>query len=107
MKIKVDTFLKAENLGGATSSAPVEGEIKGVIFKAAEDLGFKSEEGRHELRVLINGEEYDWLANKTSLRTLISAFGDDSDAWVGKKAKFYSLEQNVGGEIKKVVYATA
>jgi hypothetical protein len=106
MKVKVDTFLKAENLGEATKKNPMEGQIIGVIFKEASELGFASKEGRYELKVMVNAEEYDWLANKTSLRAIIAAYGEESDAWVGQKIKLYPLEQNVSGEIKQVVYAS-
>ena len=105
MKVKVDSFLTAEILGGATSKNPVEGEIVSIKFTEANDLPFPSEEGRYELKVLVNSEEYDWMANKTSLRAFTAAFGDESDNWTGKKIKLYSIEQNVGGKIKQVVYA--
>ena len=107
MKIKVDTFLTAAALGGATSKTPVKGVIQSVKLIKKEDLGFKSEEDRHELKVLVNGEEYDWLANKTSLRTFIAKFGDDSDDWEGQEINLYSMESNVAGEIRDVIYATA
>lgn len=109
MKVKTDTFLRGENLTGATSKSPIEVEILGVVWKLPSELAFKTQdgEGRFEIRVMVNGEEYDWLPNKTSLRSFVSVFGDESDNWIGKKIKMYSVEQNVSGEIKQVVYAVA
>ena len=104
MKVKVDSFLTAEVLGGATSKSPVEAEIVSVKFIEAADLPFKSEEGKYELRVSVNDEEYDWTANKTSLRAIVGAYGDESDNWAGKTVHLYSVEQNVSGQIKQVVY---
>ena len=106
MKVKVDSFLRAEDLNGATSKSPVEAEIVGAKFIEAKDLGFKSDEGRFELQVRIDGETFDWLANKTSLRAIVKTYGDESDEWSDKTIKMYSVEQNVGGEIKQVIYAT-
>ncbi len=107
MKVKIDSFLKAEDLDGATSKNPVEATIVSLKYIEPSDLKFQSEEGKFELKVSLNGEEYDWLANKTSLRSFSSAFGDESDNWIGKTIKMYAVEQNVGGKIKQVVYATA
>ena len=107
MKIKIDSFLKAEDLNGATSKAPVEGKIVDVRLVPADELGFKSEEDRYELKVELNGQTHEWLANKTSLRVFEKAFGDDSDNWLDKTIKLYSVEQNVSGKIKDVIYATA
>ena len=104
MKVKVDSFLSAAVLGDATSKSPVEAEILAVRFIEAADLPFTSEEGRYELRVSVNGDEYDWTANKTSLKAIVAAYGDESDDWVGKKVNLYSVEQNVAGQIKQVVY---
>ena len=107
MKVKIDSFLRAEDLGGATSKTPVEGEIVFARLIPAAELAFASDVDRLELKVLVHKEEFDWLANKTSLRSFVTAFGDDSDAWIGKKIKLYSVEQSVAGKIKQVVYATA
>lgn len=106
MKVKIDSFLRAEDLDGATSKTPVEADIVNIKFIEAADLPFPSEEGRFEMKVQLKGEEYDWLPNKTSLRAFSDAYGDESDNWLAKKIKLYSVEQNVGGKIKQVVYGT-
>ena len=107
MKIKLDSFLRAEDLNGATSKSPVEAMIESVKLIPVAELGFVSEVDKHELTVVLEDGVFQWLANKTSLRVFVSAFGDESDNWVGKTIKLYSVEQNVSGKIKQVVYATA
>jgi hypothetical protein len=107
MKVTLDNFLRAENLEGATKKAPLTGVIKGTKLVLASELGFESDNDRIELTVeLSDGMEYQWLANKTSLKAIMAAYGDESDAWDGKEIKLYFLSQNVKGEIKDVVYAT-
>lgn len=105
MKITLDNFLRAEVLEGATKKEPKEGVIKDVNLIAAGDLAFPSETDRYELTVEFGGETYTWLANKTSLKTFIEAWSDESDEWIDKTIQLYALDQNVKGEIKSVVYA--
>lgn len=107
MKIQVDSFLKAENLNGATKEKPLQAAILDVRLIPVAELGFPSEEDRYELRLQLgDGVDYTWLINKTSLRALVTTFGNESDTWGGKKINLYSLSQNVAGEIKSVVYCT-
>ena len=105
MKIKIDSFVTVSNLKDATAKAPKMVKILGVKFIEAEFLPFKSEEGRYELEVEIDGDKLDWMPNKTSLRTITAKYGDESDAWVGKEVGLFALTQNVSGEMKDVVYA--
>lgn len=105
MKIILDNFLRAEVLEGATKKEPKEGVIKEVNLIAAGDLAFQSDTDRYELTVEVEGESYTWLANKTSLKTFITAWTDESDEWIDKTIQLYVLDQNVKGEIKSVVYA--
>ena len=104
VQVKIDSFLRGEDLDGASSKNPREATIVNVKLIPAAELNFESAEDKYELRVSLAGEEFDWLANKTSLRAFSSAFGGESDAWIGKTIKLYSVEQNVGGKIKQVVY---
>jgi len=106
MKVKVDSFLTAAVLDGATSKTPVDGIIQSVKLIPKEELGFKSEEDKYELQVTVKGETYGWMANKTSLRAIVTKFGSESDLWKGKKISLYSMESNVAGEIRDVIYCT-
>lgn len=105
MKIKIDSFLRADVLGGATIKEPKTVKVVNLKIVLASELAFKSEEDRYELTVELNGEQYTWLPNKTSLRAIVTAYGDESDNWVGKELKLYSVTQNVSGEMKEVIYA--
>lgn len=105
MKITLDNFLRAEVLEGATKKDPKEGIIKEVNLIAASDLAFESETDRYELTVEVEGEQYTWLANKTSMKEFVKAWTDESDEWIDKEIQLYSLSQNVRGEIRDVVYA--
>lgn len=105
MKIELDNFLRAEVLGDATQKKPKKGIIKGVKLIPISDLPFESEVDKYELTVEIDGEIYVWLANKTSMKTFVVEWGDESDNWIDKEIDLYVLSQNVRGEIKDVVYA--
>src|SRR3990167_4284279 len=96
-KVTLDNFLRAEVLEGATKKEPKDGIIKEVNLIAAGDLAFQSDSDRWELTVEVDGEPYTWLANKTSLKTFIEAWTDESDEWVDKDIKLYVLSQNVRG----------
>jgi len=107
MRITIDSFLKPENLADATKESPVEATVLDVSLILAADLGFPSDEDRYSIRVqLSDGMDYLWMPNKTSLRALVTSLGSESDAWATKKIKLYSLEQNVSGKMKKVIYCS-
>ena len=107
MRIKLDDFLTAEELGEASQNAPAFAVIKEVNLIEARDLPFESSKGRYELTLEVNDEELKWLANKTSLRALRGAFGNDTDGWVEKSIKLWVVEQLVQGKMKRVIYAEA
>lgn len=103
--IKLDSFLKATDLIGATKASPKEAKIVSVELIPAANLKFKSEDDRWQLVVELGGEQYEWLANKTSMKTLMAAYGKRSEDWAGKTVKLFPVTQNVSGEMKEVVYA--
>lgn len=105
MKVRVDSFLKGENLGGATSKTPVTAVIKGVKWIEAKDLPYESEDGAYQLSVIVNGVDYDWTPNKTSLRQIVAKHGDESDNWTDKEIGVYSVEQSAFGKVQQIVYA--
>jgi len=53
-----------------------------------------------------NGEEKKLTPNKTSLRELGEAWGDDTDTWVGKVAEVHITKQSVQGKLTDVIYLT-
>lgn len=107
MKVKVDDFLTPAQLGKATKDNPVYAFISDVNFIEAEDLPFTSKKGKYELTLKMNDEQIKWLANKTSLRSIINVFGIEAENWIGKRIELWVLDQVVQGDLKKVVYAGA
>ena len=51
-----------------------------------------------------DGQHLDYYPNKTSLRTMMTIHGPDMDAWIGKQFMWYISEQNVRGEMRKVLF---
>lgn len=98
-EIKEVPFLKGEEIGTETV----------ILFLqphedvSAEDTGLDRETAQIHIQ-LPNGEKRIWTMNKTAQRMLVGLLGSNSDAWVGKTATLYTLEQNVLGQIKKVIY---
>ena len=105
MKVEVSSFLRAEDLNGATLENPVEVTVKELKLVPAQELAFPSDEDKYELTVELNGQPFDWLVNKTSLKAIITVYGSESDAWIGKKFSLFSTPQNVSGKMKQVIYA--
>ena len=105
MKLILDSFLNAERLGEVSKNSPVHAVIKSVEFKEADELPFATDKGRHELTLELDGDELQWLANKTSLKALRSKFGIETDSWSGKNIKLWTVEMNIQGKLKSVIYA--
>lgn len=102
MKIPIDSgqYLNAVTLG--TSSQ--------VVFKnegRMVDDQFNPGKKRFQIEVEIVGREdegdYTWTMNKTSMRNIAKAYTDDSSAWVGKLANIEISDQNVRGQMRKVL----
>jgi len=53
---------------------------------------------------LKNDAVRDWIPNKTSLKKMVAKFGDNTDNWIGKTAKFALAKQNVRGEMKDIIF---
>ena len=53
---------------------------------------------------LSNGKVRDWIPNKTSIKFMVALWEDNTDAWLGKNAKFVLTNQNVRGEMKDVIF---
>ena len=54
---------------------------------------------------LSNGVVKTYGMNKTSVKTISEAYGEDSKNWKGKLIKLELVKQNVRKELKEVVYA--
>lgn len=53
---------------------------------------------------LPSGQMKTWTPNKTTLRKLAEAFGDDADTWMTKRVKLTVTQQNVRGEMRRIIW---
>lgn len=61
-----------------------------------------------EIKVMLsNGKTKVWTPNKTTLRKLAEAFGDETSEWLGKQVKLSKIKQNVRGKMVDVIYGEA
>jgi hypothetical protein len=98
-EIKEIPFLKGDEIGTEmviTFLSPHE-EI------SKEETGLDRDTAQIHIE-LANHEKRIWTMNKTAQRMLAGLLGSNSDAWPGKTATLYTLEQNVLGKMKKVIY---
>lgn len=74
--------------------------------------GGKVEEGQFGLQhnflvTLTNGENKAISVNKTSRNTLIDAYGNNSDLWVGKQALVWLFDDVISGKPVKKLFLSA
>lgn len=73
------------------------------VFREPEETGFQRTV--FQIRVgLPDQRAKTWTMNKTTRNRLANAWGDESTAWVDKRVRVQILQQNVRGEVKKVIY---
>ena len=97
VKVITSKFLKAEDVteGGMIAEFVNEGEYR------------ESKWGKKlNIRIKYGEEEKIWTMNDTSVNSVAEVYGKDSVEWVGAQVKLELIKQNVGGEIKDVVYGT-
>jgi hypothetical protein len=58
------------------------------------------------IKVTMNGQELDFTVNGMNRKALIAAYGDETSAWIGKKAKITVVKSLVSGEMKDVICLT-
>ena len=105
MIIKIDEFLTPEQLGNASEDFPATAIITAVNFIEAEKLPFESKEGKYQLILKIDEEDFKWLANKTSLRAISKVYGKEAKNWIDKSIKLWVVSQLIQGKMKRVIYA--
>lgn len=77
---------------------------KGAILKSMMQID-GSEKKKLVLPVtLSSGKLRNWIPNKTSENKLKKMYGRETDKWIGQKAEFKVVEQNVRGEMKNVIF---
>lgn len=80
-------FLKAENI-------PAEGIRAVIVDVRAERI---SEETRKKVVLYFSGVDKALPLNNTNLTLMISRYGEESDAWIGKKILIYRDEEIMYG----------
>ena len=82
-----------------------------IVFKSAgdwkENTRYQYDDGNNKMdfvmKVDFNGEEKDMRINATNRKTLIAAYGDDTEAWIGKTAKITKVKCMVGGKMQDCI----
>jgi len=101
MKIEISEsklFLRASDVE--------DGEVvtlldEGTIREA--DFGTGRVKQVFEILVEHKGEKKLWTVNKTTLKNLVQAFGNETSKWVGKKVKLTKVKVNVRGQLKDAI----
>jgi len=80
-----------------------------IIAKASSYKSMPQQDGKEVEKLVVpvklsNGKVRDWIPNKTSQRKLVNLYGDNTDDWIGKKAEFEIVKQNVRGDMKDVLF---
>ena len=102
VELELEKWLRPDDIKGDMELVFVDEGEKGEIPK---DEGQKPVE-TFEISVEFNkGERKLWTMNKTSQRAVAGAYGTDTKQWIGQTVTVFLADQNVHGEMKKVIYA--
>lgn len=55
----------------------------------------------------VDGSVMDYYPNKTSVKMMTAQYGFDMDKWVGHKFEWGIADQNIAGQMKKVLFVAA
>ncbi len=55
----------------------------------------------------LEGAILDYWPNKTSIKMMTTQYGFNMDKWIGHKFEWGVADQNVGGQMKKVLFVSA
>ena len=101
-ELDIKEFLKGDDVGKEREFKIVD-EGKAGLIKGGEG---KPDVKTFEITVIAaNQDAKIWTMNMTSQRTLATKWGKNTAEWVGKIATLYSVDMNVRGTPKKVIYA--
>ncbi len=101
VELATATFLKAESIENESVGEILdEGEVRGT-----EETGF--DDPVFEMGVKIGPVKFRWTMNAKSQRNLISKWGNDTKAWIGKKIILWKVKQQAWGREIEVIYARA
>lgn len=79
------------------------------FLNAGQFITFKQKDGTERIRLKIEikcveGQIKEITLNETSRKQLIAGYGKMTEEWVDKQALAAVVTQNVGGDLKKVIY---
>jgi len=102
MVIVTDIFVTAEEIEQQTDK-------HFLIAKASRMEEMPQQDGKIVSKLIVpiqlaDKTVRDWVPNKTSKRKLVKKHGPDTDKWIGKVEEFILVDQNVRGEMKKVIF---
>lgn len=87
-------YLSASDLGGKTARVT----ISGINMEELQDRTGKKES---KMILYFRGKTKGMVCNKTNGKTLIAAFGDETDEWVNNEVILFTVLTDVGGETKE------
>jgi len=90
--IDIYLFLTTKNLQGYNQAKPLKVKINEVRLRKKEELPFKSDTDRWEIRGDSELGPIAWLLNNKSLRALVMGFGRDETKWKGKTIAVYPAQ---------------
>lgn len=101
VKLELGDWLKATDMQ--------EGEDMNVVFTNEGTYQDGTINGKPITQFVIGvtdgHNQKQWSMNKTSQRAVASWWGDDTAAWVGKNITIYTNQENVQGDMRRVIYA--
>ena len=101
-------MVKQEDLSLWLTGEELEGDTELVFLDEGGYREMETADGVKrvfELTVTLpNGTERQWTMNKTCRRIVARAYGEDSKSWIGKKVLVHTIEKDVFGHVKKVIY---
>lgn len=68
---------------------------------------FRTKDPEEQWYMQIQGKEKVVRLNPTSARAIAETYGPETDAWAGQKMQMFTTMQNIGGELKQVLYVKA
>jgi len=104
MHLNIPMYLKGDFVKG-TAEKPTQATIAALDEMAEDQLPANWEGLPYQVTLKIEGDEWTWTPNTTAMRCLIGTFGRESDNWKGKQIFLWTVEQNVRGQTKRVIYA--
>lgn len=104
LRTEMSGFLRTSDLKkGEILAFADAGRIAEIDFSRAKD-GSEKRKVFQITVILPNGDEKLLTVNKTSQNSLVTAYGEQTEKWVGKKCEVDFIQQLVFGKMKDVLF---